>query len=658
MKSETTEIEISKNWNFTRTKASKKWLFDESLQEEYVNLPHCWNDKDGFQDDVDYYRGWGSYKKFFSLEESFYNSDEYTYSLVSEGFYGTGDVWLNKVHLGKVDGQYIGFEFDITDLICEKENCLCLRLTNSCSLSVLPGHKMPDFLLYGGMSGRIFIRKKPVIHFNEKALFVESEINKDLSVTVSVSSGVIFSKKFKDKELKISWKIFDDKGVCVADTDFSETTNAESFRSDIELKDAELWDIDNPYMYEMRGVIKSDDKVIDSICKPFGIRAIEFRPNNGFFLNGERVDLKGCNRHESMPGFGSAMPDCLHYEDAYLIKRLGLNFVRLSHYPQNPSFLDACDRLGILVLAELASWKSVRGGKWLKNASQQMEAMIRRDRNHPSIILWGMGNEGRHKKAYSVLYKLCKRLDSQRFVIYAENHFKRAKKCGTVGIPDVWGSNYEFDMLQEGCEASKLKNVIVTECSNNPDSQRGDVEQEGNQVELIKADLENIKDKPFVAGFCLWCFNDYSTLRKKRYIRYSGLVDAWRIPKLSARWFAEQYAEKPEEFKLLYPLIDENENPAKAIVLHCEKVLEKNDYEKLAIMRIKIVDAQNCTISNWNGHVNVSLFGEGYVNSYTSTNDVMIYGGEGRAFVSLSKNSTITVSKNNLSAVLDIKIEN
>ena len=102
----------------------------------------------------------------------------------------------------------------------------------------------------------------------------------------------------------------------------------------------------------------------------------------------------GCNRHECLPGFGNALPVNLHRQDAESIKAAGPNFVRLSHYPQHPEFLNACDQLGVLVYAELASWKSVRGGRWLKAAVRQFGDMIRRDRNHPSVIMWGLGNEG------------------------------------------------------------------------------------------------------------------------------------------------------------------------------------------------------------------------------------------------------------------------
>jgi len=242
-----------------------------------------------------------------------------------------------------------------------------------------------------------------------------------------------------------------------------------------------------------------------------------------------------------MPGFGRALPLPQHRRDAELIKAMGLNFVRLSHYPQHPEFLDACDELGILVYAEVASWKSVRGGRWLSRACRQMRDMVVRDRNHPSVILWGMGNEGRHRKAFQELYAICKELDPERAVTYAENHLYRARRKGAIGLPDVWGLNYEFDALEEGRDASRLRCVVVSECSNYPHTERGNAEAEETQLETIKADLARIQDLQYVAGFALWCFNDYATLRKQRYKRYSGLVDAQRVPKASARWLASEF---------------------------------------------------------------------------------------------------------------------
>ena len=228
-----------------------------------------------------------------------------------------------------------------------------------------------------------------------------------------------------------------------------------------------------------------------------------------------------------------------------LIKELGLNFVRLSHYPQSPDFLDACDKEGLLVYAEIATWKSVRTGRWLRAACRQLAGMIERDRRHPSIILWGMGNESRSRRAYLKLMDTARSLDPTRPLIYAENHLYRAKRKRTIGLPDVWGLNYEFDALEEGRQASRLRNVVVSECSNNPHAVRGDPAEEAKQVAMIRADLDRFRDKPYVAGFALWSFGDYATLRKKRYRRFCGIVDAWRVPKMSAALLSALFRDDP-----------------------------------------------------------------------------------------------------------------
>jgi beta-galactosidase/beta-glucuronidase len=338
----------------------------------------------------------------------------------------------------------------------------------------------------------------------------------------------------------VIWHILNPAGAVVSRA-VAKLDDAGSFAIDLMVEQPELWDVDSPVLYTADATLALKGHGADTLSLKFGIRSAEFRPNQGFFLNGRRLQLRGCNRHESMPGFGRALTLEQHREDARLIKAMGLNFVRLSHYPQHPEFLNACDELGLLVYAEIASWKSVRGGRWLKRAARQMRDMIIRDRNHPSVILWGMGNEGRHRGAYLELYDICKQLDAARAVTYAENHLYRARRKKTLGLPDVWGINYEFDAMEEGRDACRLKCVVVSECSNYPHTLRGDAAAEQKQLDTIKSDLERIENIEYVAGFALWCFNDYATLRKKRYKRYSGLVDAERKPKASAYWLAEKF---------------------------------------------------------------------------------------------------------------------
>ena len=522
------KVSLNSGWQYVREKATRSWLA-ASADSTTVDLPHCWNAQDAFRDGVAYYRGWGSYRRSFAVNGAAPSDACSRWRIVSEGFYGTGEVWLNGKCLGKVDGQYLGFSFDVTDALrMDGENRLGIRLTNRCASYVLPGIKMPDFLLYGGLSGRVWLERVPAVRISARSVHVSTQ-GAHVTIDCKIEGEV-------PDRYEITWRILDAEGCSVG-------RDVQSCAGGVTLSVGEprFWDIDDPYLYTAEGTLTCNGEVVDCITARFGFRSAEFRPQEGFFLNGRRLPLRGCNRHESMPGFGRALPLAQHRKDAELIKAMGLNFVRLSHYPQHPAFLAACDELGILVYAEIASWKSVRGGRWLTRACRQMHDMVVRDRNHPSVILWGMGNEGRHRRAYERLYTLCKELDPGRPVTYAENHLYRARRKRTLGLPDVWGTNYEFDAMEAGCAASRLKCVVVSECSNYPHTERGNRQAEQKQLETIKADLARIEDLPYVAGFALWCFNDYATLRKQRYRRYSGLVDAWRMPKASAYWMAERF---------------------------------------------------------------------------------------------------------------------
>jgi hypothetical protein len=159
--------------------------------------------------------------------------------------------------------------------------------------------------------------------------------------------------------------------------------------------------------------------------------------------------------------------------------------------------------------------------------------MMLRDRHHPSVFMWGMGNESRSFKGYTKMNALIREIDPSRPSTYAENHLYRGRRHKTLDLPDVLGVNYELDVMDEARDVSRNKVVLVTECSNNPNARRGDLEEEARQIEVIRQDLDKIQPYPFNAGYMLWCMNDYSTLRKERYKRYSGLIDAWRVPKAS-----------------------------------------------------------------------------------------------------------------------------
>ncbi len=619
-------ISLDDAWEFVRSRCSRRWLREAATQPDTI-LPHCWNEHDGFQEGIAYYRGPGSYRRTFRLEASA-ATEESRWFLESDGFYGTGDVWLNGQRLGRVDGRYLGFRLDATDALHHGgENVVGIRLTNRCGRNVLPGLAMPDFLLYGGLSGHVRLVREPMRRLNPLALAIRCADLGDASAQVTITWALEGTAHAGDT---IEWLLTDPDGAEAALAPSIAVADRSQGVVVFTVTHPQRWDLETPLCYRAEGLLLRDGQTIDRIAQPFGIRTAEFRPRQGFFLNGRRIALRGCNRHESMPGFGRALPRWMHEADARLLKAMGLNFVRLSHYPQHPAFLEACDRLGILVYAELASWKSVRGGGWLRRARRQMEDMVRRDRNHPSVILWGMGNEGRHAGAYRCLYALCKALDPQRAVTYAENHFYRARRCRTLGIPDVWGLNYEFDALEDGVAASRLQCTVVSECSNYPHTRRGDTDAERIQLETLQADLARIADHPAVAGFALWCLNDYATLRKKRYRRFSGIVDGWRTPKTSARWLAESYGDKT------FAQADRPEpgaGPGASVKLEAGDGSLTADGDGTLEVIVRVLDTDGRQ-SAWCGELTARVTGPARVRAFDGRGTVWVADGIGRTFVS------------------------
>ena len=543
-------INISNDWSFVRRRVDADWLGRDETDGATVDLPHSWNETDTFQRDVTYYQGDGAYRKSCIVPENPVSPREpHRWHLVSEGFYGVGDVWLNGTRVDEVDGQYLGFRLDVTaQVLPGRRNVVGMRLDNSYHPFVLPGKKLPDFLLHGGMAGRVCLQRIPVLSIEPHSLRILCADPLAASPALFVTLSV---RNLQDKPRSAALRccIHDDRGATVHDAE----QPALSFHSGLNhsvafsciLDSPRLWDLHSPNLYTVTCSLRDGDTTIHDFSARTGIREVEFRPHEGFTLNGERTELMGANRHESMPGFGNALPGFIHRMDAELFKSMGLNLVRLSHYPQSTAFLDSCDELGILVYAEIATWKSIRPGPWQRAACRQMKEMILRDRNRPSIVLWGMGNESRSRLVFNALRRIVDKHDPGRSTIYAENHLHRGQRGRTLKQPDVLGLNYERDQLDDARDLSRNGSLLISEMSNCPHAYRGELEAEIEQVDTIERALSAYAGKAFVTGTCLWSFNDYATLRKQRYFRCCGVVDAWRVPKLSSDYLKARTFKEP-----------------------------------------------------------------------------------------------------------------
>jgi beta-galactosidase len=672
--------DISDDWEFVRGRASRRWLRGRKRGGEIVDLPHCWNRTDTYQYGKPSYRGYGAYRRTLVLPEPVDRSGGWR--LRSEGFFGLGGIWLDGRCLTRFDGQYLGFELDLPPTDGASEHILAIRLNNVWRRDVLPGRHDPDFLLYGGLAGRMWLEWVPADHIDTDSVEIVSTTEADGSESLEFRYAVNGRGPSRSAEA-VHWVVSSPDGARIASTETGAVT----------IHDPRCWSPEAAHLYWAEGRLTVGGEVVDTVRVRFGITRAKFRPGEGFFLDGTRIDLHGCNRHESIPGLGNALPEELHRADAQLLKDYGCNFVRLSHYPQSPAFLDACDELGIMVYAEIASWKTVNSSRgWRRAARRQMRSMILRDRHHPSVIVWGMGNESRSKKAYLELKKIARELDPARPMTYAENHLYRAKRERTTGIPDVWSINYELDVFAEARESSFLENVIVSECCNFPLSTRGDDGAELTQVATLEYEWNLMAEKPYVAGHAVWAFTDYATEHRKRYRRQPGLFDAWRRPKMAAELFRARFADEafvslfltgelggrklhaftncerlrfvrdgapPIELEgKLHQVIDLQGKFTELIVegeRNQDTVVERlRAWRKAATVAITIdeveakpgrtvavdfgvVDNEGTPVRNWNGHLQVTAEGDALLLPYTEGGEVLMARGEGRTYIRIGR---------------------
>ncbi|MDU2827768.1 MAG: glycoside hydrolase family 2 TIM barrel-domain containing protein, partial [Clostridium perfringens] len=329
----------------------------------------------------------------------------------------------------------------------------------------------------------------------------------------------------------------------------------------VQLNMVKLWDIENPKLYEIKVKLLKGSEVIDEYKDTFGFREAEFRPD-GFYLNGRRVKLIGLNRHQAYPYVGYAMPQRVQEKDAEILKyELGLNIVRTSHYPQSVHFLRKCDEIGLLVFEEIPGWQHIGDEAWQAESIKNVEEMIKRDYNRPSIVLWGVRiNESQDSHEFYVKTNaMAKSLDPIRQtggVRYLEN---------SDFLEDVYTMN---DFIHSGGEKvlrtqgevtgqdDKVP-YLVTEYNGHMYPTKS-FDQECKKVEHAYRHLRVINESfglDEISGAIGWCafdYNTHSSFGSGDKICYHGVSDMFRNPKYAAYSYASQ--KKVEDGVVLEPI--------------------------------------------------------------------------------------------------------
>jgi beta-galactosidase len=375
--------------------------------------------------------GW--YRKAFRVEAK---EEGARFALRFDGAFRDSRVWLNGFYLGTEHSGYAGFEYDITDYLSYGgENVIAVRV----DASLTEGWFYEGAGIYRGVS---LIRHGP-IHLEEGGLFVRTtlegggaRIALDAAARNRAESPipVTIAARASSPDGAIAWEADREARI---EPDGRVELCLEGF-----IDSPELWSLDAPKLYRLKLELRMEGALVDLLELPFGIREARIDPERGFILNGERVQIKGANVHQDHAGVGVAVPPGLWEYRVRRLKDMGCNAIRCAHHPADPALLDACDRLGVLVLPEQRLMGS--------NAEHLglLERMIRRDRNHPSIFAWSLGNEewAIEGKATGIniartMMRLARRLDPSRQLTVAQSG---GWDEGIGRVTDVMGYNYIF----------------------------------------------------------------------------------------------------------------------------------------------------------------------------------------------------------------------
>lgn len=326
-----------------------------------------------------------------------------------EGAMHQADVWLNGAHIAAHTGGYLPFVVDVTDRVKPGTgNELLVRLDNRNNPLIPPGKPLEslDFCYFSGLYRDVSLIAKPRMHVTHPAVadrvagggvFVTyPEVSAQravVDVKVQVANEDLRAGNLQLRAALYEWVPGKGRGrKTVAGTGEVQAVPAGAtadFHQTLQVKAPRLWSPDAPRLYELVTEIVEGDKVIDSETTRIGIRRIAFSRERGFVINGTPVELVGTNRHQEYPYVGNAISDRAQYRDIYQIKANGFNIVRLGHYPQDPSVLDACDELGVLAIEPIPGWQFYNGNPaFVEHTYNDVRQMIRRDRNHPSVVLW------------------------------------------------------------------------------------------------------------------------------------------------------------------------------------------------------------------------------------------------------------------------------
>lgn len=504
-------INFDQDWSFIQddVAGAEKENFDASSWRK-LNLPHDWSIEGNYDKANPTARGGGYlpagigwYRKSFNLDE---NLAAKKIAIEFDGVMANAEVWINGFYLGKRPYGYISFGYDLTKHLNfgkSKTNVIVVKADNS----VQPASR---YYTGAGIYRHVRVVATDPVHIEKWGVFVVTPTVTPQKAILKVSTNVI-NESAKSAQVTIETSIVDQNGKVIKTSQVKQNITAGKtvvVDQNMEVTNPKIWSLETPVLYQTQTKVISGGKIIDDQWNNFGIRTFKFDAATGFWLNGKNFKLKGACLHHDGGAVGAAVPLSVWESRLNLLREAGVNAIRTSHNPVAPEFLDLCDKMGFLVMDEtFDTWTAAKNNgekgynrfftEWWERDTRDM---VLRDRNHPSIVIYSVGNEIHDNlnnpegfKKYKDQQDLVHQLDPSRPVTMALFRPAQSKVYtnGFAETMDVVGQNYrENELVALHNEKPNLK-VIGTE-----------------NTHVIQQYLA-LRDNPFMAGQFLWTGFDY-----------------------------------------------------------------------------------------------------------------------------------------------------
>ncbi len=585
---------LNSGWLFKRQASPGAALeaeFSRAEQPDYddsswtkITLPHTWDaTSDNPFPTTRHFRGLGWYRRRLDVQPEWRSR---RVGLDFKGVFQVADVWVNGRHAGQHTGGFTGFQFDITDqLHWDAPNLLAVRVNDVLDPEIAPANET-NVVDYGGIYRSVSLVVMDPLHIAPNGTSVTTEPAGD-AILVRVRSWV-HNAGTSSINAHLQTTVLDAANQPVATLEASDVVAAgedkEFDQKTQPISGTHLWSPETPYLYRAVSTVSDGPRAADRYVTSFGIRFMGHDPSTGFTLNGKPINLHGVDRRQDYGFLGDAVPEAVGVRDVRLMKEMGVNFIRTSHYPQDPAVLEACDQLGILVWEEIPNIKifiypaagdSHPGELYterfpralMRNLKQQLREMVERDRNHPSIIIWGLADDlsGYHyPEDFVELSNAAHALDSTRWTAGRAPHVTDIIDATTFSAVEllrehrehperkyIWNEWGAF-ASQRGLEGDPV--VGSGESVSMADSEA---------AQLLEGYLMQWNALPWL-GTAKWCMFDTGEVNATQtrtvwvwpwpdgkvtfrwpFNDYLGVSDMWRLPKHGFYFLQSQWTEKP-----------------------------------------------------------------------------------------------------------------